>query len=81
MAVRTSENGESRELSTRRCWRRIRVVTAMTAKAYSSTLPVLRSAAVFFLIINLLAAAEIFRNRLRFFGKDPDDRHYYERQL
>jgi hypothetical protein len=34
--------------------------------------PALRIAATFFLIINLLGGTYIFRNRHRFFGKDPN---------
>ena len=37
-----------------------------------AALPALRIAATFFLIINLLAGAYIFRNRHRFFGRDPN---------
>jgi hypothetical protein len=37
-----------------------------------SALPALRIAGIFFLIIDLLAGAYIFRNRHRFFDKDPD---------
>ena len=37
-----------------------------------AALPALRSAAMFFLVINLLAGAHIFRNRYGFFGKDPN---------
>jgi hypothetical protein len=35
-------------------------------------LPALRIAAMFFLVINLLGGAYIFRNRHRFFGADPN---------
>ena len=35
-------------------------------------LPALRIPATIFLIINLLGGAYIFRNRQRFFGKDPN---------
>ena len=35
-------------------------------------LPALRIAATFFFIINLLGGAFIFRNRHRFFDRDPD---------
>ena len=37
-----------------------------------AALPALRIAATFFLIINLLGGAYIFRNRHRFFDKDPN---------
>jgi hypothetical protein len=37
-----------------------------------SALPALRIAATFFLVINLLGGAYIFRNRHRFFGGDPN---------
>ena len=37
-----------------------------------AALPALRIAATFFLIINLLVGAYIFRNRHRFFDKDPN---------
>ena len=37
-----------------------------------TALPGLRVAATFFLIINLLGGTYIFRNRRRFFGKDPN---------
>jgi Na+/H+ antiporter NhaD/arsenite permease-like protein len=39
-----------------------------------SALPALRTAGIVFLIIDLLAAVYIFRNRRRLFGKDPDVR-------
>jgi len=35
-------------------------------------LPALRIAATFFFIINLLGGVYIFRNRNRFFGRDPN---------
>jgi hypothetical protein len=38
----------------------------------STALPALRIAGMFFLVINLLAGAYIFRNRHRFFGRDPN---------
>jgi hypothetical protein len=34
------------------------------------------SPGVFLLIINLLATVDTFRNRRRFFGEGPDERHY-----
>ena len=37
-----------------------------------AALPALRIAATFFFIIYLLFGAYIFRNRHRFFGRDPD---------
>ena len=37
-----------------------------------AALPALRIAGMFFLAINLLAGAYIFRNRHRFFGRDPN---------
>jgi len=37
-----------------------------------AVLPALRTAATFFLIINLIGGAYIFRNRHRFFGGDPN---------
>ena len=37
-----------------------------------TALPALRIAGMFFLVINLLAGAYIFRNRHRFFGRDPN---------
>jgi ABC-type branched-subunit amino acid transport system permease subunit len=43
----------------------------MLAAINPVALPALRIAGTFFLIINLLGGAYIFRNRHRFFGKDP----------
>jgi ABC-type branched-subunit amino acid transport system permease subunit len=37
-----------------------------------AALPALRIAGIFFLVINLVAGAYIFRNRNRFFGRDPN---------
>jgi hypothetical protein len=37
-----------------------------------SALPVLRTAGILFLIIDLLVGAYFFRNRRQLFGKDPD---------
>lgn len=44
----------------------------MLARIYPSALPGLRTAGIFFLIIDLLVGAYFFRNRHQFFGKDPD---------
>lgn len=44
----------------------------MLALIDPAALPALRIAGTFFLIINLLALAYIFRNRRRFFGQDPN---------
>jgi ABC-type branched-subunit amino acid transport system permease subunit len=44
----------------------------MLALINPAALPALRIAGTFFLIINLLGGAYIFRNRRRFFGKDPN---------
>jgi hypothetical protein len=44
----------------------------MLAQINPVALPALRIAATFFLIINLLGGAYIFRNRHRFFGRDPN---------
>jgi len=44
----------------------------MTAFIDPSALPALRAAGIFFLIIDILAGAYIFRNRHRWFDKDPD---------
>jgi len=43
----------------------------MLAQINPVALPALRIAATFFLIINLLGGAYIFRNRHRFFDQDP----------
>ena len=44
----------------------------MLAAINPVALPALRIAATFFLIVNLLGGAYIFRNRHRFFGQDPN---------
>ncbi len=44
----------------------------MLAQINPTVLPALRIAATFFFIINLLGGAYIFRNRHRFFDRDPD---------
>ena len=44
----------------------------MIAQINSAALPALRIAATFFFIINLLGGAYIFRNRHRFFDRDPN---------
>jgi hypothetical protein len=44
----------------------------MLAAINPIALPALRIAATFFLIINLLGGAYIFRNRHRFFDHDPN---------
>ena len=44
----------------------------MLAQINPVALPALRIAATFFLIINLLGGAYIFRNRHRFFDRDPN---------
>jgi hypothetical protein len=36
-----------------------------------SVLPALRIAAIFFLIVNIVGGSYIFRNRHRFFDRDP----------
>ena len=43
----------------------------MLAQINPVALPALRIAATFFLIVNLLGGAYIFRNRHRFFDQDP----------
>lgn len=44
----------------------------MLAGINPAALPALRIAATFFFIIYLLFGAYLFRNRHRFFGRDPD---------
>jgi len=44
----------------------------MLAQINPQALTALRIAATFFFIINLLGGAYIFRNRHRFFDRDPD---------
>jgi hypothetical protein len=44
----------------------------MLALINPTVLPALRIAATFFFIINLLGGAYIFRNRHRFFDRDPN---------
>ena len=44
----------------------------MLAQINPSVLPALRIAATFFFIVNLLGGAYIFRNRHRFFDRDPN---------
>jgi len=44
----------------------------MLAEINPTALPALRIAATFFLLINLIGGAYIFRNRHRFFGRDPN---------
>jgi hypothetical protein len=44
----------------------------MIALINPTVLPALRIAATFFFIINLLGGAYIFRNRHRFFDRDPN---------
>jgi len=44
----------------------------MLALINSAALPALRIAATFFLLINLIGGAYIFRNRHRFFDRDPN---------
>ena len=44
----------------------------MVALINPSVLPALRIAATFFLIINLIGGMYIFRNRHRFFDRDPN---------
>jgi hypothetical protein len=46
--------------------------TMMLAAINPSALPALRIAATFFFIINLISFAYIFRNRHRFFDRDPN---------
>jgi hypothetical protein len=46
--------------------------TTMLAAIDPAVLPALRIAATFFFIIYLLGGAYIFRNRHRFFGRDPN---------
>jgi hypothetical protein len=45
--------------------------TTMLAAVNPSALPALRIVATFFFIINLIGFAYIFRNRHRFFDRDP----------
>jgi hypothetical protein len=42
------------------------------AQINSTALPALRIAATFFFLINLIGGAYIFRNRHRFFDRDPN---------
>jgi hypothetical protein len=44
----------------------------MLASINPSVLPVLRIAATFFLIVNVVGGTYIFRNRHRFFDRDPN---------
>ena len=44
----------------------------MVALIDPAALPALRVAGTFFLIVNLLALGYIFRNRRRFFDRDPN---------
>ena len=44
----------------------------MLAQINPAALPALRIAATFFFIINLIGGAYIFRNRHRFFDRDPN---------
>jgi len=44
----------------------------MLALINPAALPALRIAATFFFLINLVGGAYIFRNRHRFFDRDPD---------
>ena len=44
----------------------------MIAFINPAALPALRIAGALFLVINLLAGVYFFRNRHRFFGRDPD---------
>ena len=44
----------------------------MIAGINPAALPALRIAATFFLLINLIGGAYIFRNRHRFFDRDPN---------
>jgi len=44
----------------------------MLAAIDPTALPALRIAGTFFLVINILAFIYIFRNRHRFFGRDPN---------
>ena len=44
----------------------------MLALINSTALPALRIAATLFFVINLLGGAYVFRNRHRFFGRDPN---------
>ena len=44
----------------------------MLALINPAALPALRIAATFFLLINILAMVYIFRNRHRFFDRDPN---------
>jgi hypothetical protein len=50
----------------------IALIHNMLAGINPVALPALRIAATFFFIIYLLFGAYIFRNRHRFFGRDPD---------
>ena len=44
----------------------------MLAQINPTVLPALRFAATFFFIVNLLGGVYIFRNRHRFFDRDPE---------
>ena len=44
----------------------------MLAAINPAAVPALRIAGTFFLIINIIGIIYIFRNRHRFFGKDPE---------
>jgi len=47
-------------------------VYSMLAVINSAALPALRIAATFFLIVNIVGGTYIFRNRHRFFDRDPN---------
>jgi hypothetical protein len=51
---------------------KMNIYMRMLAQINPSVLPALRIAATFFFIVNLLGGAYIFRNRHRFFDRDPN---------
>jgi hypothetical protein len=51
---------------------KVNIYMHMLALINPSVLPALRIAATFFFIVNLLGGAYIFRNRHRFFDRDPN---------
>jgi len=58
-------------------WEMIAPIHNMLALINPAALPALRIAATFFFIIYLLFGAYIFRNRHRFFDRDPERRQRY----
>jgi hypothetical protein len=50
----------------------IALIHNMLALVNPAALPALRIAATFFFLVNLIGGAFIFRNRYRFFDRDPE---------